>query len=86
MVRTRHARKERKACEKNADCEGGWTCFHKSDDVTAGQCALVVDGKEAGSVRGFHGGVRREFWIYLLLLAIAITVIEWITYHRRLTV
>lgn len=47
---------------------------------------LTVDGKEAGSVSAFHVGVRREVWIYLLLIAIAITALEWITYHRRLTV
>ena len=47
---------------------------------------LMVDGKEAGTVSAFHVGVRREIWIYLLFIAIAITVLEWITYHRRLTV
>ncbi len=47
---------------------------------------LTVDGKEAGTVSAFHVGVRREVWIYLLLLAIGITALEWITYHRRLTV
>jgi hypothetical protein len=47
---------------------------------------LVVDGKEAGSVSGFHIGVRREVWIYLLLAAVILTLIEWATYHRRLTV
>ncbi len=47
---------------------------------------LVVDGKEAGSVSAFHVGVRREIWIYLLLIAIGITALEWITYHRRITV
>jgi hypothetical protein len=46
----------------------------------------MVDGKEAGEVSAFHVGVRREIWIYLLLIAIGITVIEWITYHRRITV
>ncbi len=59
------------------------------DDVesTIGpQEKLVVDGKEAGTVSAFHVGVRREIWIYLLFIAIAITVLEWITYHRRLTV
>lgn len=47
---------------------------------------LVVDGKKAGALAGFQIGVRREIWIYLLLAAILLTAIEWITYHRRITV
>lgn len=47
---------------------------------------LVVDGKDAGTVEGFHVGVRREVWIYLLIAAVILTVIEWATYHRRITV
>jgi Ca-activated chloride channel homolog len=47
---------------------------------------LVVDGKKAGTLAGFQIGVRREIWIYLLLAAILLTAIEWITYHRRITV
>lgn len=47
---------------------------------------LVVDGKKAGTLGGFQIGVRREIWIYLLLAAILLTAIEWITYHRRITV
>jgi hypothetical protein len=48
--------------------------------------ALVVDGKTAGPLEGFHVGVRREIWIYLLLAAAMLTAIEWATYHRRVTV
>ncbi|WP_394839365.1 VWA domain-containing protein [Pendulispora rubella] len=47
---------------------------------------LVVDGKTAGKVEGFHVGVRREIWIYLLLAAVLLTALEWATYHRRITV
>ncbi|MBX3188256.1 MAG: VWA domain-containing protein [Labilithrix sp.] len=47
---------------------------------------LVVDGKKAGNLSGFQIGVRREIWIYLLLAAVLLTAIEWITYHRRITV
>jgi hypothetical protein len=47
---------------------------------------LVIDGKKAGALGGFQIGVRREIWIYLLLAAILLTLIEWITYHRRITV
>jgi hypothetical protein len=47
---------------------------------------LTVDGREAGRVEGFHVGVRREIWIYLLIAVAILTAIEWATYHRRLTV
>jgi hypothetical protein len=47
---------------------------------------LEVDGKTAGPVEGFHAGVRREMWIYLLIAAVLLTAIEWATYHRRITV
>jgi hypothetical protein len=47
---------------------------------------LVVDGKNAGETSGFHVGVRREVWIYLLAAAILLSSIEWLTYHRRVTV
>lgn len=47
---------------------------------------LVIDGKKAGTLSGFQIGVRREIWIYLLLAAILLTAVEWITYHRRITV
>ncbi len=52
----------------------------------APQETLTVDGKPAGKLEGFHVGVRREVWIYLLVLAILLTAIEWATYHRRITV
>ena len=48
--------------------------------------SLVVDGKTAGRTLGFHAGVRREMWIYLLIAAVLLTAIEWATYHRRITV
>ena len=35
---------------------------------------------------GFTLGVRREIWIYLLLAAALLTALEWVTYHRRVTV
>ena len=36
--------------------------------------------------RGFHVGVRREMWIYLVIAAVLIAALEWATYHRRITV
>lgn len=47
---------------------------------------LVVDGTKATEPAGFVVGVRREIWIYLLAAVLLITTIEWLTYHRRVTV
>ncbi|MFO0554543.1 MAG: VWA domain-containing protein [Polyangiaceae bacterium] len=47
---------------------------------------LNVGVKKAGEVTPFEVGVRDELWIYLLYIAVAISCIEWITYHRRVTV
>jgi hypothetical protein len=57
-----------------------------SESAIAPQDRIVVDGKEAGVIEGFHAGVRREIWIYLLLAAALLSVLEWATYHRRVTV
>jgi Ca-activated chloride channel homolog len=57
-----------------------------SETAIAPRDAPVVDGKAAGELAGFHVGVRREIWIYLLLVAALLTALEWATYHRRLTV
>jgi Ca-activated chloride channel family protein len=50
------------------------------------QSKLAVDGKEASEPSAFQVGVRREIWIYLLLLVALLTAVEWATYHRRVTV
>jgi len=47
---------------------------------------LSVGESTASAVSGFEIGVRREYWIYLLAAVLAITAIEWLTYHRRVTV
>jgi hypothetical protein len=57
-----------------------------SESAVAPRDTLVVDGKNAGEIAGFHVGVRREIWIYLLLAVALLTAIEWATYHRRVTV
>ncbi len=56
------------------------------ESAIAPQDRLSVDGKEAGELTGFHFGVRREIWVYLLLAAALLTALEWATYHRRVTV
>jgi len=57
-----------------------------SESAIAPQDAPQVDGKVPGAPEGFHIGVRREIWIYLLLAVALLTALEWATYHRRLTV
>jgi Ca-activated chloride channel homolog len=47
---------------------------------------LAVGTKNAGKIAGFQSGVRRELWLYLLGIVLAISVLEWVTYHRRITV
>jgi hypothetical protein len=47
---------------------------------------LAVGTTEAGIVEGFSIGVRRTIWIYLLIAVLLVTGLEWVTYHRRLTV
>lgn len=47
---------------------------------------LSVGKTDAGKVAGFTAGVRREIWLYLLLAVLALSTLEWITYHRRVTV
>jgi hypothetical protein len=47
---------------------------------------LEVDGRAAGEVGEFKIGVRREMWIYLLAAVLLVTTLEWLTFHRRITV
>lgn len=56
------------------------------ESAIAPQEKLIVDGKGAGELAGYHFGVRREIWMYLLLAAALLTALEWATYHRRVTV
>lgn len=48
--------------------------------------SLAIDGRAATPVGEFKVGVRREVWIYLLLAVLVLTTLEWLTYHRRITV
>jgi Ca-activated chloride channel family protein len=47
---------------------------------------LKLGSKVGGALEGFVPGVRRELWVYLLLVLVIVSVIEWFTYHRRITV
>ncbi len=48
--------------------------------------ALAVGGREAGAPSRGKAGVRRELWLYLVLFAVLVLLVEWVTYHRRVTV
>ena len=47
---------------------------------------LVMGGRTLSPPTGFGIALRREIWIYLLLVALALTLLEWLTYNRRFTV
>ncbi len=47
---------------------------------------LTLAGKKASAVSIAAASLKSEVWIYLLLAVIAVSLIEWITYHRRVTV
>jgi hypothetical protein len=47
---------------------------------------LELGGQKATASLDFHAGVRRELWLYLLFGAVLLSLLEWITYHRRVTV
>ena len=47
---------------------------------------LSVRGERANAPTGFSSSLRREIWIYLLLAALVLLLVEWATYNRRITV
>ncbi len=47
---------------------------------------LRVDGAALAQPEGFAVGVRRELWALLVLAALAVILVEWWTYNRRITV
>jgi hypothetical protein len=51
-----------------------------------GRYELLVGSTVSGVPSKFAVGVRREIWIYLLVAALIISTVEWLTYHRRVTV
>lgn len=59
-------------------------------DPNESRCAprrtLSVNGTRATPPREGRAGVRRELWLYLVAGALVILLIEWGTYHRRVTV
>ena len=47
---------------------------------------LALGNQKASAVSVGVPGSKREVWVYLLAAVIALSVLEWITYHRRVTV
>jgi hypothetical protein len=47
---------------------------------------LVLGGRKLQAPTGFGIALRREIWIYLLIAAIGLCLVEWLTYNRRITV
>jgi len=47
---------------------------------------LVVSGHKAERAEVGSAGVRREIWALLLGAVLLVSMIEWVTYHRRVTV
>ena len=50
------------------------------------QATLSIAGQKTSAPSGFSSGPRREYWIMLLIAAIALSALEWLLYHRRVTV
>ncbi len=47
---------------------------------------LTLGGKKLEAPEAFAITHSRKIWIYLILLAMGLIVMEWVTYHRRITV
>lgn len=56
----------------------------ESDIAPSGE--LSLGGKKLDAPEAFAVSASRKIWIYLIFLAMALIVMEWITYHRRITV
>ena len=46
----------------------------------------TAESADASAVSIAPVSLKSDVWIYLLLAVILVSVIEWITYHRRVTV
>jgi Ca-activated chloride channel homolog len=47
---------------------------------------LELGGAQAEAAQGFSKRARQQIWGYLLLAVIAVSALEWLSYHRRVTV
>jgi hypothetical protein len=47
---------------------------------------LTLGGKKLEAPEAFAVTRSQKLWIYLILLAMGLIIVEWVTYHRRITV
>jgi len=47
---------------------------------------LVLAGKKATAVVAGPPSLKSDIWVYLLLAVACVSLVEWATYHRRVTV
>ncbi|MBA3463637.1 MAG: VWA domain-containing protein [Deltaproteobacteria bacterium] len=47
---------------------------------------LTLGGKKLEAPEAFKITRSQKLWIYLILFAMALIIVEWVTYHRRITV
>jgi hypothetical protein len=57
-----------------------------SESNIAPSSKLTLAGKQLAEPEAFAITHSQKLWIYLVLLALGFIVLEWITYHRRITV
>ena len=57
-----------------------------SESDIAPSSSLTLGGKKLEAPEAFAITHSQKLWIYLLLLATGLIVMEWVTYHRRITV
>ncbi|MEO8841630.1 MAG: VWA domain-containing protein [Kofleriaceae bacterium] len=57
-----------------------------SESDIAPSSSLTLGGKKLEAPEAFAITHSQKLWIYLLLFAAGLIVLEWITYHRRITV
>lgn len=69
-----------------AEIELAANLANPAESQVAPRRALALGGKDIPAPEGFRVTVRRTLWLYLALAALALLVVEWITYHRRITV
>jgi Ca-activated chloride channel family protein len=47
---------------------------------------LSLGASQAGEATGFEARARHQIWGYLVIAVLVLSAIEWLTYHRRVTV
>ncbi|HEY3806214.1 MAG TPA: BatA and WFA domain-containing protein [Kofleriaceae bacterium] len=57
-----------------------------SESDIAPSATLALAGKKLEAPEAFSITHSQKLWIYLVLLALGLIVLEWVTYHRRITV